>query len=118
MNLLADESIERFLVDRLRKDGHSVLYIAETDAGAPDEKVLQLATQVQAILLTEDNDFGELVFRYGRVSAGVLLIRLARLSRKRKEDVISSVIREHAEEIKYTFAVVTPGLIRIRIISG
>jgi hypothetical protein len=29
MNLLADEGVERQIVERLRWDGHTVLYIAE-----------------------------------------------------------------------------------------
>ena len=33
MNLLADESVDRPIIDRLRRDGHSVRYIAESDPG-------------------------------------------------------------------------------------
>ncbi len=29
MNLLVDESVDKSIVDALRQDGHSVLYIAE-----------------------------------------------------------------------------------------
>lgn len=31
MILLADESIDRQIVDRLREDGHTVLYVTEMD---------------------------------------------------------------------------------------
>ena len=31
MNLLADEGVDKPIVDRLRRDGHTVLYIAEFD---------------------------------------------------------------------------------------
>ena len=31
MNLLADESIDKPIVDRLRQDSHNVLYIAELE---------------------------------------------------------------------------------------
>ena len=43
MNLLADESIDRQIVDRLRQDGHLVHYVAEMDPGIPDDTVLYLA---------------------------------------------------------------------------
>jgi hypothetical protein len=33
MNLLADESIDRQIVDRLRQDGHLVHYVAEMEPG-------------------------------------------------------------------------------------
>ena len=63
MNLLADESIDLQIVDRLRQDGHLVHYIAEMEPGISDDVVLDLANQDTAVLLTADKDFGELVFR-------------------------------------------------------
>ena len=33
MNWLADESIDRQIVDRLRQDGHLVYYVAEMEPG-------------------------------------------------------------------------------------
>ena len=40
MNLLADESIDKLIVDELRRNGHSVLYIAEFAPSINDETVL------------------------------------------------------------------------------
>ncbi len=40
MNLLADEGVERQIVERLRQDGHTVLYIAEIEPSTPDDVVL------------------------------------------------------------------------------
>ena len=56
MNLLADESIERGVVERLRKDGHSVLYIADQSPGISDDQVLAQANQQDALLVTADKD--------------------------------------------------------------
>lgn len=36
MNLLADESVDRQIVERLRQDGHQVLYIAEVEPSISD----------------------------------------------------------------------------------
>jgi len=36
MNLLADESVSRVLIERLRTDGHTVLAIAEASPGVAD----------------------------------------------------------------------------------
>jgi predicted nuclease of predicted toxin-antitoxin system len=60
MNLLADEGIDKPIVDRLRQDGHQVLYIAEESSGLDDEAILALANRDRALLLTRDKDFGEL----------------------------------------------------------
>lgn len=40
MNLLADESVDRQIVERLRQDGHRVRYVAEMEPGISDEIVL------------------------------------------------------------------------------
>jgi predicted nuclease of predicted toxin-antitoxin system len=66
MNLLADESIDRPIVVRLRQEGHIVRYIAELEPGISDDKVLEIANNEAAPLLTADKDFGELVYRHHR----------------------------------------------------
>ncbi len=75
MNLLADENIKQAIVDRLRLDGHAVWYVVEMEPGVSDDVVLDLANREGALLLTGDKDFGELVFRLGRVAFGVILVR-------------------------------------------
>jgi Domain of unknown function (DUF5615) len=62
MILLADESVDRPIVERLRQDGHDVTYVAELSPSISDEQVLQEANTRNALLLTEDKDFGELVY--------------------------------------------------------
>jgi predicted nuclease of predicted toxin-antitoxin system len=60
---LADECVDAGLVSRLRGAGHDVAYIAEIASGAPDAEVLRRAFDDGRLLLTEDKDFGDLVFR-------------------------------------------------------
>ena len=84
MNLLADENVDRQIVERLRHEGFDVRYIAETDAGISDDEVLDLANREESLLLTADKDFGELVFRLKKITVGVVLIRLAGLTPERK----------------------------------
>src|SRR4051812_31752904 len=84
MILLADESVDPPIVERLRQDGHDIVYIAELSPSIADDQVLQEANSRNALLLTEDKDFGELVYRLGRVHAGVVLVRLAGLASRRK----------------------------------
>jgi predicted nuclease of predicted toxin-antitoxin system len=114
MILLADESVDGGVVARLRRDGHDVLYVAEMDPGILDDAVLGLANQRGALLLTADKDFGELVYRLGRMNTGVLLLRLAGLSREAKENAVVSVIRDHEAELLRAFSVISAGAVRIR----
>ena len=48
MNLLADESVDHQIVERLRRDGHEVLYVAEMEPGIPDNVVLERANEILA----------------------------------------------------------------------
>ncbi|MDI6791317.1 MAG: DUF5615 family PIN-like protein [bacterium] len=76
------------MVERLRQDGHCVLYVTEMDPGISDDVVLDLANRETALLLTADKDFGELVFyRQRRFRVGIVLIRLAGLSPMTKADI-------------------------------
>ena len=115
MNLLADEGVERQIVERLRRDGHTVLYIAEMEPSIPDDVVLERANQMTALLVTADKDFGELVFRERRLSSGgVVLIRLAGLSAGRKADIVSKAFEERGSEFAHAFTVISPGRVRTR----
>lgn len=114
MNLLADESVDRPIVERLRQEGHTVHYIAEMEPGISDDEVLEIAHNEVAPLLTADKDFGELVYRQHRLMTGVILIRLAGLSPLHKAEIVALAITQHQAELSQVFAVVTPGAIRIR----
>lgn len=64
------------LVAFLRLGSHDVLYIAEAAAGISDPDVIDLALREKRLLLTEDKDFGDLVFRRERTVPGVVLMRI------------------------------------------
>ena len=114
MNFVADESVDKQIVERLRDDGHSVWYIAEMSPSISDDEVLQRANNGTAPLITSDKDFGELVFRQHLVSYGVVLIRLSGLSTELKTNVVSYSITNHENEIFGNFTVISPSRIRIR----
>ncbi|MBU1487779.1 DUF5615 family PIN-like protein [bacterium] len=119
MNFLVDESVDPQIVDCLRQNKkHFILYVAEMEPGISDDTVLNLANQKEAVLLTADKDFGELVFRQSRIAQGVVLIRLAGLLPKTKAKIVNSTISKHITEIAQAFAVITPNAIRIRRIKG
>jgi predicted nuclease of predicted toxin-antitoxin system len=75
MNFVADESCAMPVIRALREAGHDVVAIAEVARGASDDQVLERATEDKRVLITEDRDFGELVYARGRSSAGVILVR-------------------------------------------
>ena len=114
MKLLADEGVDAPIVRRLRADGHDVDYVAELTAGIADGEVLRRANSESRVLVTVDKDFGELVFRLGTVSEGVLLVRLAGVPSSQKAELVAEAVRDHGDEMSRSFTVLSPGLVRIR----
>jgi len=114
MHILVDESVGQQVVARLRNDGHDVLYVAEMSPGIDDEEVLGAANEHDALLLTADKDFGELVFRLGRVSRGVMLLRLSGIAAEEQVAAVSTAIAQHEAELLDAFSVVSPRTVRIR----
>lgn len=114
MNLLADESVDRQIVERLRQDGHQVLYVAELQPGVDDDIVLGRANALHAPLLTADKDFGELVYRQGRVHAGVILLRLAGLFPETKARIVAAILNVRVDEMVDAFSVISHGSVRVR----
>lgn len=114
MKFVADESVDQQIVVRLRVDGHIVEAISELDPGISDEEVLSRATQQDAVLVTADKDFGELVYRQGQASTGIILLRLSGLSASAKAMTVSTVVRDHGLKLCGSFSVIDRGQVRIR----
>lgn len=114
MKFIADENVDKPIVERLREDGHTVLYVLEMEPSISDDEVIRRANQEFALLLTIDKDFGELVFRQRLIIYGVILIRIAGLSSQHKAELVAIAIQEHADELAQNFTVIMPGAVRIR----
>jgi hypothetical protein len=63
--------------------------------------------------MTEDKDFGWLVYSSGLASDGVILIRYPTSIRASLSSTVLSLIEEHGERLRGAFVVVQPGHIRI-----
>jgi predicted nuclease of predicted toxin-antitoxin system len=118
MKLLVDESVDRAVVERLRQDGHTVVYVAEVSPTMTDDDVLRSANDQSALVVTADKDFGELIFRQGRAAGGIVLLRLAGLAPHAKAAVVSRAFQDHGTQLPGAFSVVAPGAIRIRRLPG
>ena len=112
MNFLADECCDALLVDGLRGDGHDVVYVKETAAGSDDLAVLQMAAIQQRVLLTEDKDFGQLVYAYGQKIHAVVFIRYPATIRKHLARDIVRLAKSHARKLIGCFVVIEPGRVR------
>jgi predicted nuclease of predicted toxin-antitoxin system len=113
MEFVADESCARPVVQALRHAGHDVISIAEMANGASDEQVLELALNQNRILITEDRDFGELVYARGRSSAGVILVRFPSRARNAKPPTIVEAVARLGARLRNAFSVIQPGRVPV-----
>lgn len=114
MKLVADESVEGPTVSALRTAGHTVLFIAETSPGIEDAEVLVIARREQALLLTADKDFGELVFRNREPHCGVLLIRSPVDDLDDNAANTVAAVNQHGAELLNRFSVLAGRALRVR----
>jgi len=114
MRFLFDQSTDRRLAPYRKRLGHDVTIVAiDHPPGTPDFEVLAIAYQEQRILVTEDRDFGELVFRQRRPHSGVVYLRLPPMELDAKLDRLDRVLRDYGDRLDQ-FIVITPYRIRIR----
>ena len=113
MRFLADESCDFAVVRALRETGHDVAAVRDLSRGAPDDVVIELTVRENRILLTEDKDFGQLVYAYAANPPGVIFIRFPGNARRTLVDAIMRLVAMGEEKIKGKFIVVQPGRIRV-----
>jgi predicted nuclease of predicted toxin-antitoxin system len=114
MKFLLDQSTDARLLPFLKHLGHDVKRIgSHYPAGLSDQAVLSLATQKQRILITDDRDFGELVFRRKLPHAGVIFLRLGTYAPLQlKTDRLAFVLTKYSDQLAQ-FLVVTKETVRI-----
>jgi predicted nuclease of predicted toxin-antitoxin system len=113
MRFLADECCDFAAVRSLRADGHDVLVVSEFQHRSIDKELMELALTENRILLTEDKDFGRLVFSSRVDSPGVILIRFPATARGLLGAAVAELAVKHASELVGAFVVLRPGSARI-----
>jgi predicted nuclease of predicted toxin-antitoxin system len=72
MKFLLDENLGKEIAEFLKKLGFAALSIRKIAPGIDDYEVLSLAVSQNAILITQDRDFGELVFKEEHAHKGII----------------------------------------------
>jgi predicted nuclease of predicted toxin-antitoxin system len=113
MRFLADECCDFAAVRALRAHGHDVLAVGEFQSRSVDRDVMGLALAEDRILLTEDKDFGWLVFAARMDSPGVILIRFPASARTLLADGVLKLVSDHGSQLAGAFVVLRPGEARV-----
>ena len=93
--------------------GHDVLSAREHCPHASDEALLALAREEERVLITEDKDFGELVFLRGLPHPGI--VRLSGMTPIERGDALRALIERHGAAMREgAIIVVTGSRVRVR----
>jgi len=114
LRFLADESCDFAVIRALRARQHDVYAVSEVTSRSDDGELLTQAFREKRILITEDKDFGWLVYVSHADSAGVILIRFPGNARESLVDTVLNLIEQHQDNIHGAFVILQPGYIRIR----
>lgn len=106
---VSSRSLQAFLVGQ----GHDVLSAIASDPKASDERLMAMALQDERVLVTEDKDFGELIF-VRRLPHGPV-VRLVELTVDEQVDGMAELLERRAADLNGAVIVtITRGRIRIR----
>jgi predicted nuclease of predicted toxin-antitoxin system len=109
-----DVGVGRTIEHWLISNNFIVFAIASINPEMEDIQILDLANKEDAIIITMDKDFGELVFKNFLPHKGILLLRLEDAISAEKLAVIETLIPYQILKIKNTFSVYQNGKFRIR----
>jgi predicted nuclease of predicted toxin-antitoxin system len=113
MRFLVDESTGPAAARWLRAQGHEVFSVYAEARGMTDDAILQKAFDENWVLITNDRDFGEMVFRERRQHRGVVLLRLDDERTANKIETLRRLLETYADRVADRFLVVTETRIRI-----
>jgi len=115
LKFLLDENVEYQLAAFLTSEGHDVTTIVQDYTRSLDDReVLNLAQTEGRILVTNDRDFGELIFNQQLPHAGVIYFRLPLdTAATDKIDWLRELLASHQADLD-AFIVVAPTGIRVR----
>ncbi|MEE4358487.1 MAG: DUF5615 family PIN-like protein [Desulfococcaceae bacterium] len=78
-----------------------------------DEEVATLSVRENRILITEDKDFGQMVYTMSQASTGIIFIRFPGDLRASLFSSILELVTQYGHKLHQHFVVVQPGKIRI-----
>jgi len=112
MRFLVDECTGPAVARWLREESHEVFSVFDEARGMADDEILEKAHSEKWILITNDKDFGEKVYRERRPHRGVVFLRLEDERAASKIQAIDSLLDSYAAQLADAFVVVTERQVR------
>src|SRR3989344_6043370 len=114
VRFLVDESSGKRISIFLKSKDFDVKFVGDEMHKADDLDILKSAENEKRVLITNDKDFGELIFRLKMPSSGVILLRLKKDIPINRIKYTINLIENFSDKLKNNFVVVKEGQVRIR----
>jgi predicted nuclease of predicted toxin-antitoxin system len=112
MRFLVDECTGPAVTEWLRNENHEVFSVFDAAKGLADDDILTKALTENWILITNDKDFGEMIFRERREHHGVIFLRLQDERSANKINVLRHLLNSYSEKLIDQFVTVTETKVR------
>jgi len=112
IKFIADVNVEKAIVDYLLEEGYDVKWIPDYNCEMLDEDLLEMAKVEGRILITNDKDFGELIFLQKRLSVGIILIRIKGQKVEVKLKLIKKLFQNYRNKLLNNFVIITDKKLR------
>lgn len=112
MRFIVDECTGARVAQYLREQGHEVFSVYEEARGMDDDEIIEKAFAGNWILITNDRDFGEKVYRARQPHRGIVFMRLEDERTANKIKVLRRFLENYADRLSNQFIVVTETQVR------
>lgn len=113
MRFIVDECTGPAVARWLRQHQYNAFSVYDEARGLDDDGILRRAVEDTRILITNDKDFGEMIFRQGRLHKGVILLRLNNERAANKIRVVERLLKQYADQLVGNFVVATETAVRV-----
>ena len=114
IKILADENVDYRIIKYLKHNNLEVIPLIDIKRGISDYEVINLAKKLNAIILTEDSDFGTWAFSLKEEINGVIFIRYKTKEYIEIAETIVKVANKYDEKLYKKFTTITKNKIRMR----
>jgi predicted nuclease of predicted toxin-antitoxin system len=112
MRFLVDECTGPGVAQWLREHGHEVFSVYDEARGMSDPDIVEKAFAENRILITNDKDFGERIYREQYPHRGVVLLRLEDERPAVKFATLRRLLAGHSDRLADHYLVVTEERVR------
>ncbi|MEJ2351980.1 MAG: DUF5615 family PIN-like protein [Anaerolineales bacterium] len=113
MRFLIDECTGTAVARWLREHGHDTFSVYGQARGMDDDDIVERAYVEDYILVTNDKDFGEKIYRDMKPHKGIILLRLDDERASSKIAVIERLLENYSDRLRNNFVVATEERVRI-----